>query len=219
MNDKKNYDETIVKAFDSWAETYDSEVIPKLIIRGYSYEQLAQKIIDYANLSKDMDVLELGTGTGLLGEQVYKHCGANISGVDISKKMLQHAAERNFYSRLDNCNASQLPHENCKFNALYTAFMFHSLYDQISCLNEMKRVLKNDGVIILIDLFPCNKEIWQDSKEHSNKYEYGASSNYLTTEQFECLTKECGLTIVKKEQLGNKVDYMHYCYVLAGDKK
>lgn len=219
MSDKKNYDETIVNAFNSWAETYDSEVIPKLIIRGYSYEQLAKKIIEYGNISKNMNILELGTGTGLLGEQVYKWCDTSISGVDISKNMLQHAAERNIYSKLDNCNASQLPHEDCKFDVVYTAFMFHSVYDQVSCINEMKRVLKKGGVIILIDLFPYSEEIWQNSKKHSNKYEYGASSNYLTSERFENLIRDCGLTIIKKEQLGNKVDYMHYCYVLVGDKK
>ena len=116
MNEKNIYESTIKNAFDEWADTYEIEVVPKLKQRGYSYESLANTILCEAGYKPGMKLLELGTGTGVLGAEVYKLSQADITGVDISKKMLQQAAKKNIYINLINGNADIIPFDDQSFH-------------------------------------------------------------------------------------------------------
>ena len=40
-----NYNEEVKNAFDDWAATYESDVVPKLDSRGYGYYELAEVIV------------------------------------------------------------------------------------------------------------------------------------------------------------------------------
>ena len=72
-----NYYKEVKSAFDDWATTYESDVVPKLDLRGYSYDELAKTILSYYDKSMDKkSILELGVGTGVLGERVKVLCQA-----------------------------------------------------------------------------------------------------------------------------------------------
>lgn len=43
-------------AFDDWATTYESDVVPKLDLRGYSYDELAKTILSYYDKSMDKNL-------------------------------------------------------------------------------------------------------------------------------------------------------------------
>lgn len=38
-----NYYKKVKSAFDDWATTYESDVVPKLDLRGYSYDELQRQ--------------------------------------------------------------------------------------------------------------------------------------------------------------------------------
>ena len=58
-----NYYKEVKSAFDDWATTYESDVVPKLDLRGYSYNELAKTILSYYDKSMDKkSILELGAG-------------------------------------------------------------------------------------------------------------------------------------------------------------
>ncbi|RDY32014.1 class I SAM-dependent methyltransferase [Lachnotalea glycerini] len=215
INEKNLYEKKLKMAFDKWADSYEIEVVHKLKKRGYSYEDLASTIVCKSEYKQGMKLLELGTGTGVLGGEVYKLCEADITGFDISKKMLQEAAKKNIYKNLINGNAESLPFGNQSFDIIYTGFMLHSVLDQYKALSEMKRVKTDNGKIILVDLFPLNSDIAKISRVHSEKYEYGAPSNYLLTEQLEEVIGSTGLTIYGQGQLGEDREYIHYYYIIA----
>ena len=75
--------------FDSWAGDYD-ESISKLS-EGYPFEGYYE-VLSFVNrcvyLSKGTRVLDIGIGTGLLTEELYRQ-GAEIFGIDFSPKMLE----------------------------------------------------------------------------------------------------------------------------------
>ena len=48
-----NYYKEVKSAFDDWATTYESDVVPKLDLRGYSYNELAKTILSYYDKSMD----------------------------------------------------------------------------------------------------------------------------------------------------------------------
>lgn len=51
-----NYYKKVKSAFDDWATTYESDVVPKLDLRGYSYDELAKTILSYYDKSMDKNL-------------------------------------------------------------------------------------------------------------------------------------------------------------------
>jgi len=110
---------------------------------------------DWAQISPSTTVLDVACGTGeferLLLTENPTQC---IIGVDISEKMLLVAQQKlqayphvSFY----NASASTLPFENNSFDVVVSANSFHYFDDPNAALVEMKRVLKPDGKVIILD--------------------------------------------------------------------
>jgi len=82
--------------FDDYAETFDSDLVEDL---NYVVPQLISTClenyladIDHSETSKFERVLDLGCGTGLVGEAI-RHFSIHITGVDLSPNMLEIAEE------------------------------------------------------------------------------------------------------------------------------
>ena len=89
----------VEKLFDEYADRFDSHLVHAL---KYSVpEQLAGLLQAHAwrNVEK-WDVLDLGCGTGLAGVAISAYA-RQLVGVDLSAKMLEKAAARNLYRRLE----------------------------------------------------------------------------------------------------------------------
>ena len=99
---KRRKKQNVKSAFDDWATTYESDVVPKLDLRGYSYDELAKTILSYYDKSMDKkSILELGVGTGVLGERVKSLVpSTEIDGLDISSEMLKRSKEKALFTFL-----------------------------------------------------------------------------------------------------------------------
>ena len=97
-----------VALYRHWAETYDVEFAQN---RGYQYPQ---KIADiYAHYVKpdDNPILDVGSGTGLVGTALQEHQAINaqltIDGVDISPEMLAISRTKKVYRHLYEADLTQ----------------------------------------------------------------------------------------------------------------
>ena len=59
-------------------------------------EQLSQKLKDFG-YKNDASILDLGCGTGLVGEHLHRHGYTNIDGLDLSPELLQVAQAKGIY--------------------------------------------------------------------------------------------------------------------------
>ena len=103
--------------------------------------------------SKGMDILDVGCGTGS-HLQLYQRYGCNLYGIDRSPAMLEVAQARLGDSiQLDLSDATKMPYEDHKFDLIISMLSLHEMAHQTrsGVLIEMKRVLKDDGHILLID--------------------------------------------------------------------
>ena len=83
--------------FDAYAEKFDVSLTRKL---EYTAPTIIKKMMSkYSNSSEFGSVLDLGCGTGLIGEQIYDNCNSLI-GIDVSQKMLDKAVEKKLYDAL-----------------------------------------------------------------------------------------------------------------------
>jgi len=99
-------------------------------------------------------ILEVGIGTGKnIG---YYNKKAEVVGIDFSEKMLQIAKEKLVKSGMRNITLKQMDVENLKFkdnsfDYVVTTCVFCSVPNPIKGLKEIRRVLKPNGRLIMIE--------------------------------------------------------------------
>ncbi len=86
----------VEELFDNYAENFESHLIKKL---KYSTKRVKDIILKYSNKKSFKSVLDLGCGTGLVGSEI-KIYSKKLTGVDISKKMINQARSKNIYDEL-----------------------------------------------------------------------------------------------------------------------
>jgi ubiquinone/menaquinone biosynthesis C-methylase UbiE len=103
-----------------------------------------------------MAVLDVGCGTGVHLE-LYRRYECALFGIDTSGSMLAVAKKRlGEVADLRLANACEMPFEDGSFDLVISMLVLHEM-DQASRargIDEMERVLKEDGHILLIDFHP-----------------------------------------------------------------
>jgi len=126
-----------------------------------------RKALEMMNLQDGEKVLEVAIGTGLnLMEIVKRNPNGWVEGVDISPKILEKAIQRllklgsrNF--KLHLCDCRNLPFENNSFDIVISQYLLDILpvEDFIPVLQEVKRVLRNGGRLILVNMTKGERRI------------------------------------------------------------
>lgn len=86
----------VTTLFDNYAENFEHDLVNNL--NYHSPEVLADTIKQYAP-SSGLDVLDLGCGTGLMGN-LLRPLAKFLTGIDLSANMLDKARQRQIYDRL-----------------------------------------------------------------------------------------------------------------------
>lgn len=100
-----------------------------------------------ANVGKNKTVLDIGCWDGLFTKQIADR-GNNIIGIDISESALEIARGKG----LDvlKCDIeNKFPFENSKFDLVVAGEIIEHVFDTRKFLNEINRVLKRNGTLIL----------------------------------------------------------------------
>ena len=98
---------------------------------------------------KDKTVLELATGTGLIAKHIVK-VTARIEATDASPEMIAEAKRGNCSAKL-HCSVQDmfsLPYAGNSFDVVIVSNALHIVPQPEKSLREIKRVLKDDGVLI-----------------------------------------------------------------------
>ncbi|MEW5896818.1 MAG: class I SAM-dependent methyltransferase [Nanoarchaeota archaeon] len=165
-------------------------------------------------------VLEIGVGTGknLPYYNPYYNYGdsyekVRLTAIDISAEMLRKAQKKvkevkekqkkatgNLPVKLQLVNSENLPFKDNHFDCIVNTFVLCSVSDPEMMLKEMKRVLKAQGRILMLEhVLSKNKLIAFFEKVHNplTKFFLGVNINRNTT----AAIKKAGLKIVKEKNL------------------
>ena len=85
------------KLYKKWAQTYDKDFA--LTSNYLSPKKISNFFNKYSN-KKDTPILDVGAGTGLVGEFLNRNGNKEIIGIDISSEMLEMANVKKCYSSL-----------------------------------------------------------------------------------------------------------------------
>lgn len=121
---------------------------------------------DFANLvaktypHEKATVLDLGTGTAQIPILLVQHCPKwQIIAVDLAESMLAvgqknvDAAGFSAQIELVLADSKQLDYGDQSFDVIMSNSLIHHLPDPLPCFQEIRRLLKPGGVVVLRDLF------------------------------------------------------------------
>jgi ubiquinone/menaquinone biosynthesis C-methylase UbiE len=108
-----------------------------------------------SHVDKNSNILEVAPGPGYLSIELAKK-GYNVTGVEISSDFVRieknNATEANVLVDFKEGNAANLPCEDNYFDFVVCSAAFKNFKDPVKALCEMYRVLKKDGVALVIDM-------------------------------------------------------------------
>ena len=116
--------------------------------------------------SDKISILDIGCGTGRISIGIAKKTDkATVHAVDISENMLKIALKNAREERLDKrivflkADGKKLDFKDNFFDIIMCSNMLHHQKDPVYLLNEMRRVVKKDGYIIIRDVVRPSSEV------------------------------------------------------------
>jgi ubiquinone/menaquinone biosynthesis C-methylase UbiE len=154
--------------FERWAETYDQSILQRLLFRR-CYLKFIELILGRCdpNRNGDLLLLDVGCGTGsfivLLAQTA---APVRSVGLDMAAGMCERGWEKTARLHLADrvrfvvADAERLPMGEAVFDVVTCSNSFHHYPDQAAVLNQMHRVLKPGGRLIILDGFRDNVIGW-----------------------------------------------------------
>lgn len=143
----KSKSATVQQTYDSLALDYDQ--------RWWRYvDATLNATLDGLSFRGDETLLDLPAGTGeLVGRLLEKWPDLQITGVDLSPAMLNQARAKSFAARATwvQADVSCLPFDDAHFDHALCVNSFHYFPSPLESLKELRRVLRPDGDLILVD--------------------------------------------------------------------
>jgi len=147
---KINHEADVIEFYKSHIDLYEKVTF---LIGGEQYKvDIAKKLKSLFNddISSKL-IIDIGAGTGLLGEILYQHGFECLDGLDISKDMLERCREKKIYKNLFEVPLTSAPTKGIKentYDAAVSAGCYLEGHIPLDTLEELARMVKSGGYII-----------------------------------------------------------------------
>ncbi len=138
MGSQKIQDELWGKNPIDWAEIQEPTGLS-----GYEHA------LQWLKLKSGQSLLDVGCGTGLFSDMAFKQ-GAKVSGVDACENLIDQAKKRNSEISFSTGEMEELPFSDSSYEIVCGFNSFQYAASIKNALTEAKRVLKEDGKLVLM---------------------------------------------------------------------
>ncbi len=168
----KSKKEQVTQMFDNISHKYD--FLNHFLSLGID-RIWRRKAINILKKGNPSSILDIATGTADFAIEAIALSPKKIVGVDISEGMLEKGKKKINKLELDNIislsygDSENLPFDNESFDAITVGFGVRNFEDLNKGLNEIKRVLKKDGQLAILEFskpkkFPVKQSFYLYSK-------------------------------------------------------
>ena len=135
--------------YDTWRE----RSLSLLTREDFGLNREFALMLDWLNVQPGEAFLDVGTSTGNYARAVADK-GATVTAIDISKPMLQRAAQRSgdYEIHYEQANVEALPYADASFDGVVVGASLNEFHDTKRALHEMARVLKPNGKLFMMYL-------------------------------------------------------------------
>jgi SAM-dependent methyltransferase len=121
------------------SQTWDTKAYAQ---NGAFVQDLAEGVVEWLAPMPGERILDLGCGDGRLTERIVA-AGADVEGADASPTMIEAARARGI--KAVEAKAEELPHDDARFDAVFSNAALHWVRDQDAMMAQVQRVLKPGG--------------------------------------------------------------------------
>jgi predicted TPR repeat methyltransferase len=174
--------------FDQYAERFDKELIEDLAY--CAPELLLAALNRIAGTKQFSRVLDLGCGTGLMGEAI-RPFARELVGVDLSAKMVAAAGKKHIYDRISVSHlVTFIEAEKIAFDLMLAADVFVYLLDLEPVLSASAKKLLPSGLLAFtVETHEGDKVILQDTLRFAHSESYLRSAAKVANFDIVCLEK------------------------------
>jgi len=187
----------LIPLFDGYADRFDAHLFQTL--RYLGPQLLAEIVGEVPGLEHrplPWDVLDLGCGTGMTGVP-FRTAARTITGVDLSSRMLAHAARRvmpdgrRVYDTLLDCDLVAALASGAVYDLILAADVFIYVGDLRDVFTSIRGALRPGG------LFAFTIEVWDGSEDYRllPTRRYAQSPAYIVN-----LARVAGLQVVRQRE-------------------
>ncbi|MBY7142488.1 class I SAM-dependent methyltransferase [Virgibacillus sp. NKC19-3] len=135
---------------------FDPKNADKLMSEKRKAELQPEKIIDYLDVNEYDTVADLGAGPGLFSLPLARLTDNDVYAVDIEPEMLERLKENAEAANIQNIKpiVSDLENINLADHSVarvLNTFVIHEVTDLSRAMDEIKRILKPGGYLLLVD--------------------------------------------------------------------
>ncbi|WP_373895225.1 class I SAM-dependent methyltransferase [Virgibacillus natechei] len=135
---------------------FDPKNADKLVSEERKAELQPEKIIEHLHVSEYDTVADLGAGPGLFTLALAKLTGSDVYAVDIEPEMLERLKRNAEAEDIKNIKTIESDLENINLadhsvTRVLNTFVIHEVTDINQAIDEMKRILKPGGYLLLVD--------------------------------------------------------------------
>lgn len=147
--------EEIEECYDKWADAYDRDLMSAGCVKHEPMVRVFDEAIKIAMPSKpkcQVRIMDMGSGTGLLGVELNKRGYTNVDALDVTQKMLDVSREKGVYTKFICAHLTEVRTpgiEDGDYNAIISSGVVTAAYGHIRppAFYEMMRVISDGGVI------------------------------------------------------------------------
>ena len=139
--------EDSIKLYKKWAKTYDEDFA---LNSNYLSPKKISEFFNKYSKNTDTPILDVGAGTGLVGEILNNKGNKKIIGIDISLEMLDQAKLKGCYSSLIVADITKkISLKNNSIGAVVSAGTFTHGHVGPEAFDELLRITKPGGLFVL----------------------------------------------------------------------
>lgn len=167
-----------------------------------------QILVELSGVSPEDRVLDVACGPGLVACEFARHAG-EVVGMDLTPAMIEQAQKRQRELGLENVtwtvgDAVPLPYPDDSFSLVITRYSYHHLLDPAQALQEMIRVCRPGGRVLVADVaMPPEKAVLYDRLELLRDPSH---THALTTDEFSALFLDAGLSDCRQTGYGVDIE-------------
>ncbi len=155
MKEKQVVQEAFTEFSSHYEETVDSELDT---FWGWSYQSFVDQLVNRTEILENQKILDIATGTLVIPRKILKKKipGVHITGLDFTESMLRQGKKKISGSDLTSsisltcADAMAIPFPGQTFDVVVMGLASHHMNIPLM-LSEMKRVLKPNGLLSIID--------------------------------------------------------------------
>jgi ubiquinone/menaquinone biosynthesis C-methylase UbiE len=166
--------------------------------------EATKTIIEGCDIEGGERILEIGCGVGTSSVYLAREYGCQVTGVDISERMVQRARERAKANKVQHlttfraADMDRLPFPTNSFDVVFCESVLVFSQDKSKAVSEMARVVVPGGFVAI------NESIWLEEPSEELvawfAQDMAANASTMVFEEWTHLMEQAGLTIVTWEK-------------------